>query len=163
MFRSESLELLARRRPARLRDRSIDQIRRQRCRPIVENTVPADDPDNVIDPDDCGPRLSVTLKEPVGEIYALPAAQPEQTSGRCPDTGDQSKGLQSPPRAPAATAGTPAPPDLLDPVVLRTMPPRVAAFMLYEPPEPPRWRRQETLAQREHREMIEDCGSWIGE
>jgi len=29
-------------------------------------------------------------------------------------------------------AGFPAPPDLLDPAVLRTMPPRVAAFMLYE-------------------------------
>jgi len=54
-------------------------------------------------------------------------------------------------------------PDLLDPAVLRTMPPRVAAFMLYEPHEPPPWRRQETLAQRAHREMIEDCASWVGE
>jgi hypothetical protein len=34
------------------------------------------DPDDVIDPDDSGPRLSVTLKEPVAEIYALPAVPP---------------------------------------------------------------------------------------
>jgi hypothetical protein len=27
-------------------------------------------------------------------------------------------------------------PHFLDPVVVRTMPPRVAAFMLYEPPDP---------------------------
>ena len=59
-----------------------------------------------------------------------------------------------------AAAGPPA---LLDPVVLRTMAPRVAAFMLYEPPERPPWRRQETLAHREHRQTIEDCGSWVGE
>jgi hypothetical protein len=43
--------------------------------------VPADDPDDVIDPNDSGPRLSVTLKDPVAEIYALPAAQAQQTSG----------------------------------------------------------------------------------
>jgi len=30
------------------------------------------DPDDPIDPDDSGPRLWVTLKKPVGEIYALP-------------------------------------------------------------------------------------------
>ena len=79
------------------------------------------DPDDRIDPDDSGPRLSVTLKEPVGEISALPEPlEAEQTSGR----------------------GPPAKPDLLDPVVLRTMPPRVAAFMLYKPPEPPPCRRQ---------------------
>jgi hypothetical protein len=36
------------------------------------------------DPDDSGPRLSVTLKEPVAEVYALPVAQAEQTSGRYP-------------------------------------------------------------------------------
>ena len=47
------------------------------------------DPDDVIDPDDSGPRLSVTLKEPVAEVYALPAAQAEQTSGRHPNTTDQ--------------------------------------------------------------------------
>ena len=43
------------------------------------------DPDDRVDPDERGPRLSVTLKEPVGEIYAL--AEPleaEQTSRRCP-------------------------------------------------------------------------------
>jgi len=79
------------------------------------------------------------------------------------DNADQSKAPQSPLPATAEAAGAPAMPDLLDPVVLRTMPPRVAAFMLYEPPDPPPWRWQETLAQREHREMIEDCGSWVGE
>ena len=122
------------------------------------------DSDDRIDPDDSGPRLSVTLKQsPNGQTYALPTAQPEQTSGRCPDTLEQSSAPQSPPRAAAAGAGAPAPPDLLDPVALRTMPPQVAAFMLYEPREPPPWRLQETLAQREHREMIEDCGSWVGE
>jgi hypothetical protein len=37
------------------------------------DTVPADDPDDSIDPDDAGPRLVVTLKEsPADEIYALP-------------------------------------------------------------------------------------------
>jgi hypothetical protein len=46
--------------------------------------------------------------------------------------------LATPPKKPAA--GAPTLTDLLDPVVLRTMPPRVAAFMLYEPPEPPPWR-----------------------
>jgi hypothetical protein len=99
------------------------------------------DPDDRVDPDDSGPRLSVTLKEsPNSEIYALPAAQAEQTGGRCSDTGDGSKAPQSRLGAPAATAGAPAMPDLLDPVVLRTMPPQVGAFMLYEPREPPRWR-----------------------
>jgi len=48
----------------------------------------------------------------------VPAAQAVQTNGRCPDTGDQSKGPQS-------AAGTPAPPALLDPVVLRTTPPKL--------------------------------------
>ena len=107
-------------------------------------------------------KLSVILRE--SEIYALPAAraEAEQTSGRCPDTGDGSKAPQSPPRATAEAAGAPAMPDLLDAVVLRTMPPQVAAFMLYESPEPP-WRRQETLAQRAHRGMTEDCGLWVGE
>ena len=91
-----------------------------------------DDPDDRVDPDDSGPRLSVTLKQPVGETYALPAAQTEQTSGRDPHTLDQSEAPQSLPRATAATVGAPPMPDLLDPVVLRTMPPQVAAFMLYE-------------------------------
>jgi hypothetical protein len=102
--------------------------------------VPTDDPDDSIEPDDSGPRLSVTLKQlPNGETYALPEPlEAEQTSGRCPYTLEQSSAPQSPPRAPAAAASTPAMPDLLDPVALRTMPPRVAAFMLYEPREPPR-------------------------
>src|SRR5262245_16899090 len=95
------------------------------------------DPDDRVDPEDSRPRLSVSLKETVGEIYALPAAHAEQTGGRCPDTGDQSKGPQSPLRATAEAVGIPATPDLLDPAVLRTMPPRVAAFMFYEPRESP--------------------------
>ena len=124
--------------------------------------MPVDDPDDSIDPDDCGPRLSVTLKEPVGETYALPAAQTEQTSGRDPHTLEQSSAPQSPPRATAATVGAPPMPDLLDPVVLRTMPPQVAAFMLYEPREPPPWRQQESAGERAHREALEDLGGWIG-
>ena len=39
------------------------------------------DDDTFQDPDDSGLRLVVTLKEPVSEIYALPAAQAQQTSG----------------------------------------------------------------------------------
>jgi hypothetical protein len=53
-------------------------------------------------------------------------------------------------------------PDLLDPVALRTMPPRVAAFMLYEPRDPPPWRYQETAAERELREQCESDGAWCG-
>jgi len=53
-------------------------------------------------------------------------------------------------------------PDLLDPAVLRTMPPRVAAFMLYEPHEPPPWCYQETGAEREAREQLESGGAWCG-
>jgi hypothetical protein len=124
--------------------------------------VPADDPDDSIDPDDSGPRLSVPLKESsVDEIYALPAAQTEQISGCDPHTLEQSTAPQSPPGATAAAAGTPAMPDLLDPVVLRTMPPRVAAFMLYEPREPPPW-RQETRGQTREREFFEELGGWCG-
>jgi hypothetical protein len=129
-----------------------------RGNPITEG----DDPDNVVDPDDSGPRLSVTLKEsPVDEIYALPSAQAEQITGPYPSTTDQSKAPQSPPKATAEAAGVPVPPDLLDPAVLRTMPAKVAAFMMYEPPDRPPW-RAETPAQRAHREAIEDCGSWVG-
>ena len=57
----------------------------------------------------------------------------------------------------------PGPPDLLSPEMLRSLPLQVARFFLHEPRNPPPWRRQETLAQRAHREMIEDCGSWVGE
>jgi len=127
--------------------------------------MPADDPDDVIDPDDSGPRRSVTLKEsPVDEIYPVaagPAAQTEQTSGRSPHTTDQSKAPQLPSIATVEVAGTPAPPDLLDPAVLRAMPPKVAAFMLYEPPAPAPW-RAETAGQREERQAFEELGGWAG-
>jgi hypothetical protein len=144
----------SRRRP-RLRDRSIEQDGGTRA-PLLEHNAPADDPDDSIDPDDSGPRLSVTLKQSAAdEINALPAAQPEQTSGRHPDTAEQSG-------AAAQTAGTSPPPDLLDPVALRTMPPRVAAFMLREPREPAPWRYRETGAEREWREQCENDGAWCG-
>jgi hypothetical protein len=44
-----------------------------------------DDPDVAVDPNDSGPRLSVTLKEssPL-EMYVLPAAKAEQITGRYP-------------------------------------------------------------------------------
>jgi hypothetical protein len=119
------------------------------------------DDDTFQDPDDSGPRLSVTLKEPVAEIYALAAAQAEQTSGRYPNTADQSNAPGSPPIATAAVAGTPAMPDLLDPVVLRTMPPKVAAFMMYQSIETLPW-RAETAGQREERELFEELGGWCG-
>jgi hypothetical protein len=81
----------------------------------------------VIDPDDSGPRLSVTLKEPpVDEIYALPTAQTEQIT----------------PIATAVAAPVPPPPDLLDSAVHRRTRAKVAAFMLYELPEPAPWREE---------------------
>src|SRR5262245_45674711 len=94
MFRAESLESLARTRRSRLGDRCVDLENGARAPLLHEHNdpVPAEDPDDSIDPDDSGPRLSVTLKEPVREIHALPPCQAEQTSGRCPDNGDQSKG-----------------------------------------------------------------------
>jgi hypothetical protein len=131
----------------------------------AHNSEDGDGDDTFQDPDDSGPRLSVTLKESsVDEIYpaaAGQAAQTEQTNGSHPHTTDQSKAVQSPPIAPAETAGAPAPPDLLDPVVLRTMPPRVAAFMLYEPPEPPPW-RAETLGGEQEHDSLEELGGWTG-
>jgi hypothetical protein len=42
-------------------------------------------------------------------------------------------------------------------------PTRVMRWMLAPPREPPPWRRQEAVGQRAHREMIEDCGAWVGE
>jgi hypothetical protein len=128
----------------------------------IRGDDPFQDPDDSIDPDDCGPRLSVTLKEPVGEIYALPEPlKAEQTNGRDPHTLEQSSAPRSPPGATAQAAGAPPMPDLLDPVVLRTMPPKVAAFMLYEPRESPPWRAK-TSAQREEREFFEELGGWCG-
>jgi hypothetical protein len=165
MFRAESLELLARSRRPRLTNGSANHRNGSRAALLREHndTAPTEDPDDSMDPNNSGPRLSVTLKEPVGETYALPEPlEAEQTSGRHPDTGDQSGAPQSPPREAAQAAGTPARPDLLDPVVLRTMPPQVAAFMLYEPPRLPSWRPQETTGQRKEREFFEELGGWCG-
>jgi hypothetical protein len=119
-------------------------------------TIHSRTPDDVIDPDDSGPRLSITLKESsVDEIYALQAAQAEQTSGCYPDTTDQLKASQ-------LLTSTPAPPDLLDSAVLRTMPVKVAAFMMYEPPSLSSWSPQETAGQRQERELFEELGGWCG-
>ena len=161
---SELREALARsRRRPRLPNRCVDLENGAIAPLLEEHNVPAEDPDDSIDPDDAGPRLSVTSNEqPVAKIYALPVAQTGQTSGRDPHTLELSSAPQSPPRATAAAAGAPVRPDLLDPVVLRTMPPQVAAFMLYEPPEPPPWRRQESDGEREFREQCESDGAWCG-
>ena len=148
---SELHEVLARRRRPLQRELRLEAQSERKTRDISAG----EDPDDVIDPDDSGPRLLVTLKEPVAEIYDLPASQAEQTSGRYPDTADQSNAPGSPPVATAEAASTPALPDLLDPAVLRTMPPRVAAFMLYEPPDSPPWRSPPPPAGA-------DDGSWVG-
>jgi hypothetical protein len=111
------------------------------------------DPDDRVDPDDSGPRLSVPLKK--SRVKALPAARAEQTSECCAHTMDQSKAPQSPPKATAGAAGVPALPDLLDPAVLRTMPPKVAAFMMYEPADSPPWRTKPPPDGM-------DEGSWCG-
>jgi hypothetical protein len=129
------------------------------CGPRSGGASAGDDPDDVIESDDSGPRLSVTLKESsVAEIYTLKAAQAEQTSGRYPDTTDQSKAPGSPPIATAKKASTLAPPDLLDPAVLGTMPAKV----MYEPPQVPRW-RAETAGQREEREFFESSGVGVAD
>ena len=41
-------------------------------------------------------------------------------------------------------------------------PTRVQRWMLAPPREPPPWREQESLAQREHREQLESLGGWTG-
>src|SRR5262249_356798 len=134
---------------AELRARHDEKGRLEVERVQVQSEDPDDDPEPAI----ACPALSGRVADQnVEKISPLPADQAEQTSGCWPDTGDGSKGLQS-------TAGTPSPPDLLNPVVLHTMPPKVAAFMLHEPREPPPWRRQETLEERAHRVQLEDCGS----
>ena len=158
MFRAESLELLTRRRSrSPSREVNTDQEDNGNSRAIDpasdrHDTVPADDPDNVDDPDDCGPRLSVTLKDDaVGVVTNIRNGVP-----------GHDRELPPPPvGVTAATAGAPAQPDLIDPVVLRTMPPQVAAFMLYEPRDPPPW-REGAAGQRETREELEELGGWTG-
>jgi hypothetical protein len=122
-----------------------------------EEDVRSDDPDDSIEPDDSGPRLSIRVVEPnVDKSYVCPEPLETEQGGRCgPDALEQSNAPQSPLAASAAARSVPNPPDLLDPAVLRTMPPRVAAFMLYEPPDPPRWR---TSAPPEGM----DDGAWTG-
>jgi hypothetical protein len=56
----------------------VETLARMRRRPPLpkahNDTVPTDDPDDVIDPDDSGPRLSVRVAEQnVEQIYRLPA------------------------------------------------------------------------------------------
>ena len=41
------------------------------------------------------------------------------------------------------------------------MPPKVAAFMLYDSPEPPTW-RSETAGQQREREALEEFGGLTG-
>jgi hypothetical protein len=104
----------------------------------------------------------VTLKvSSVDEIYALPSAQAEQIPGRDHHTTNQLKAPLLPPKATARAAGIPALPDLLDPVALRTMPVKVAAFMLYEPPDRP-WRYVESEGARQWRADREADGAWCG-
>src|SRR5262245_19235156 len=119
----------------------------------ARNSEAEDRDDTFLDPDDCCPRLSVTLKDDaVGVVANIHNVNP----GLHPE-------LPLPPvGAPAAAASAHAMPDLLDPVVLRTMPPRVAAFMLYEPRDPPPCRYRETAAEREFREQRESDGAWCG-
>src|SRR5262245_46873595 len=42
------------------------------------------DPDDRVDPDERSPRTSVISKQPVGEIYALPAAGQSKQAGAIP-------------------------------------------------------------------------------
>jgi hypothetical protein len=110
------------------------------------------DPNDDPDPDDAGPQLVVTLKQPVAEIYPLPEPlEPEC----CPDTPQGSNAPGSPPGAITAPAGAPAPPDLLDPVVLATMPPQVARFFLHQPRDPPTWQTRRPAPEQ-------DDGAWCG-
>jgi hypothetical protein len=83
-------------------------------------------------------------------------------------TAFQLAGMEQPPRLVSSqqvkgVEPAPGPPDLLSPEVLRSLPLQVARFFLHERRDPPPWRRQETFSERAHREMIEDCGSWVGE
>ena len=45
---------------------------------------------------------------------------------------------------------------------LPSMPPQVAAFLLYVPRDPPPWRYQESEVERAQREMLESEGAWTG-
>jgi hypothetical protein len=78
MFRAESLELLARRPRSRKTDAAATVAAdEERLLDSNESEVPppgAEDPDDAVDPDDCGPRLVVGVAEPdVEKSYILPA------------------------------------------------------------------------------------------
>ena len=77
--------------------------------------------------------------------------------------GESSPSPLDPAEAPVPLVDTPVTvcdPDICDPEVLHTMPPKVAAFMLYEP-SVPAW-RAETAGQRAERERASADGAWAG-
>jgi hypothetical protein len=79
MFKAESLELLARSRRPRLRDRTVNQEGGARAPVIQEHndTASTEGPDDSIDPGDLGVRLVVRVAEPnVEKIYPLPPPTP---------------------------------------------------------------------------------------
>lgn len=45
---------------------------------------------------------------------------------------------------------------------LLEMPPRVAAFLLHVPRDPPAWRYQESAGERAERQALENLGAWTG-
>ena len=117
-----------------------------------------------VDPDDSGPRLSVTLKQsPNGETDAWPAAQAEQRSRRHPELAINLKRHNRPYQRQQRRQA------LLHRPICSI--PRCSVRCLQRSPLsccmshliPPSWRRQETPTQREHRVQLEDCGSWVGE
>jgi hypothetical protein len=124
---------------------------------------PGDDPDDVINPDDSGPQpIGIAEESDIEHICALPVVKVGQMSERGPGTSEGANAAQSASRATAGPADIPAPPALLDPAVVRTMPERVIAFMLYEPRDPPAWRYRESECERAERQALENLGAWTG-
>ena len=78
MFKAESLELLARRRPARLRGSDDDSHNALlRADPDAGRPDTTEDPDDSIDPDDSAPRFSERVADQnVEKVYTLPALPP---------------------------------------------------------------------------------------
>jgi hypothetical protein len=130
--------------------------------------VREDDEVRDVDPDDSGPRLVVSLKQPVSEIYALPEPpETEQTTGRYPDTGEGLGAPESPPVKLATVTGRDAGPLNCDPIepglalAISQMPAKLQRWMLAPPVDPPRWRPHESDGERAHREALEDLGGWV--